>query len=48
VAPVIALGLSALLLGEPLTWFKVIAATVALAGVTLMLSVRLSPAAAAR
>jgi drug/metabolite transporter (DMT)-like permease len=48
VAPVIALGLSALLLGEPLTWFKVVAAAVALVGVTLMLSMRLSPAAAAR
>jgi len=48
VAPVIALALSALLLGEPLTWFKGVAAAVALAGVTLMLGTRSSPATKAR
>lgn len=37
VAPVIALGLSALLLGEPLGWGKMAAAGVALLGVVLMI-----------
>ncbi len=40
VAPVIALGLSALLLGEPLSWGKMAAAGVVLAGVALMIKRR--------
>ena len=48
-APVIALGLSALLLHEPLTWIKLVAAGIALSGVALMLggSSRPVPAPAA-
>ena len=38
VAPVIAMGLAALILGEPLTWMKGVAAAVALLGVALMLT----------
>ncbi len=38
VAPVIAMGLSALFLNEPLGWIKVVAAGVALVGVALMVS----------
>ena len=42
-APVIALGLSAVLLQEPLTWIKVMAAVIALSGVALMLGGRSHP-----
>ena len=38
VAPVLALGLGALILGEPLTWARAAAAGVALAGVALIVS----------
>ncbi len=47
VMPVIAMGLAALILGEPLTWMKGIAAGVALLGVALMLTGARQPTSSA-
>ncbi len=48
VAPVIAIGLAALLLHEPVGWAKAAAAAIALAGVALMVSGEGAPRPASR